>query len=77
MTFVFKLLSLLPLWLLHGLGWVLGWLAFMGSGVYRQRFLDNVQLAGVSAPSWRRAVGEAGKLVLEFGISAVFQFALL
>lgn len=65
MPLVFKLLSLLPLWLLHGLGWVLGWLAFLGSGVYRRRFLDNVRLAGIGAAGWRPAVGEAGKLVAE------------
>ena len=65
MILVFKLLSLLPLWLLHGLGWVLGWAAFLISGVYRRRFLDNVHLAGIGANAWRSAVGEAGKMVLE------------
>lgn len=65
MTFVFKLLSLLPLWLLHGLGWAMGWLAFLGSGVYRQRFLDNARLAGVRASGWCTAVGAAGQMVVE------------
>jgi Kdo2-lipid IVA lauroyltransferase/acyltransferase len=65
MTFVFKFLSLLPLWLLHSLGWVLGWAAFLASGVYRKRFLDNVRQAQVPAAGWRPAVGEAGKLVME------------
>jgi KDO2-lipid IV(A) lauroyltransferase len=65
MTFVFKFLSLLPLWLLHGLGWVLGWAAFLASTVYRKRFLDNVRQAQVPAAGWRPAVGEAGKLVME------------
>ena len=65
MTFVFKFLSLLPLWLLHSLGWVLGWGAFLASAVYRKRFLDNVRQAQVPAAGWRPAVGEAGKLVME------------
>ena len=60
-----KCCPLLPLWLLHGAGWVLGWLAFLGSGVYRQRFLDNARQAGIGAAGWRPAVGEAGKLVAE------------
>jgi KDO2-lipid IV(A) lauroyltransferase len=65
MIVLFKLLSFLPLWLLHGLGWVLGWLAFLGSGVYRKRFLSNVHQAGIPRSQWLGAVGEAGKLVAE------------
>ena len=45
MTTLFKLLSLCPLWLLHGVGWLLGWLTFLLSRVYRQRFLANVAQA--------------------------------
>jgi KDO2-lipid IV(A) lauroyltransferase len=62
---MFKLLSLLPLWLLHGLGWCVGWLAFLGSATYRRRFLQNVHQAGVPAAQWLPAVGAAGKLVTE------------
>jgi KDO2-lipid IV(A) lauroyltransferase len=65
MTTLFKLLSLLPLWLLHAVGWLLGWLVFGLSGVYRQRFLANARQAGVVARDWRVAVGESGKLVAE------------
>jgi len=65
MITLFKLTSMLPLWLLHGLGWVLGWLAFLGSGVYRQRFVANARQAGVPARQWLGAVGESGKLVAE------------
>jgi KDO2-lipid IV(A) lauroyltransferase len=65
MTRIFKLLSVLPLWLLHGLGWVLGWGAFLGSSVYRSRFLDNAALAKVNAQNMRGAVGEAGKMIAE------------
>jgi len=65
MTLVFKLLSALPLWLLHGMGWLLGWGTFLLSGTYRRRFLENAALAGVSPPAWRSAVGSAGKLLAE------------
>jgi len=62
---LFNLLSLAPLWLLHALGWVMGWLAFGASGVYRQRFLTNVRLADLGWRQWLGAVGESGKLVAE------------
>ncbi|MDD2810499.1 lysophospholipid acyltransferase family protein [Rhodoferax sp.] len=65
MTTLFKIMSYLPLWLLHAKGWVLGWLAFGLSGVYRRRFLANARLAGLPWRSIRAAVGESGKLVLE------------
>jgi Kdo2-lipid IVA lauroyltransferase/acyltransferase len=65
MRLVFKCLSFLPLWLLHALGWLLGWLAFLGSAAYRQRFLENVRQAGIARSDWRKAVGESGKLVAE------------
>jgi KDO2-lipid IV(A) lauroyltransferase len=62
---LFKLLSVLPLCLLHILGWVLGWLAFVSSGVYRQRFIGNARQSGVGARAWLGAVGESGKMVAE------------
>ncbi len=65
MRLVFKCLSFLPLWLLHALGWLLGWVAFLGSSTYRQRFLANVRRAGIAPVQWRKAVGESGKLVAE------------
>jgi KDO2-lipid IV(A) lauroyltransferase len=65
MTALFRLLSHLPLWALHGLGWALGWIAFLGSGDYRRRFLENVALAGVGRGAWLAAVGESGRLIAE------------
>jgi len=65
MLFLFRLLSTLPLWLLHGLGWLLGWLVFLSSATYRRRFLDNVRQAGYGRGQWRAAVGPAGQLVAE------------
>lgn len=65
MITLFKLLSHGPLWLLHALGAVLGWAVFLGSGVYRRRFLDHAAQAGVTWQQWWPAVGHAGKMVAE------------
>jgi KDO2-lipid IV(A) lauroyltransferase len=65
MTSLFRFLSILPLWLLHAVGWALGWVVFLSSGVYRRRFLANVRQAGYGWPQWRGAVGQAGCLVAE------------
>eukprot|EP01036_Dinobryon_divergens_P052261 gene52261-69906_t len=55
--------GLLPLPVLHGLGWVLGWASFLLSGRYRRRLLDHAAQAGYSKGLALRAAGEAGKLV--------------
>ena len=65
MIALFKALSVLPLWLAHGVGWWLGWLVFALSSTYRRRFLENARQAGVGWPDQTRAVGEAGKLAAE------------
>lgn len=65
MVTLFKLLSVGPLWLMHGLGVVVGWLAFLVSGVYRARFLANARQAGMGWRQWLGAVGQSGKLVAE------------
>lgn len=65
MISLFKTLSFLPLWMLHGLGWALGWLAFLGSPTYRRRFLANSRQAGLTHAGWVPAVGAAGRLVSE------------
>ncbi len=65
MVTLFKFMSFLPLWLLHVLGYGLGWAAFVGSGVYRQRFVAHVRLAGLSLKHVLAAIGESGKLVAE------------
>ena len=65
MISLFKILSALPLWLLHAVGWALGWLVFAVSGEYRMRFLANAHQAGVKSRQWRAAVGESGKMTAE------------
>jgi KDO2-lipid IV(A) lauroyltransferase len=65
MITLFKFLSLLPLWMAHTTGWVLGWLVFCASGVYRTRFLANARQAGIGWRQWLGAVGASGKLVAE------------
>ncbi len=54
-----------PLWLLHGLGAAIGWLAYGLSPTYRARFKGNVRQAGVTVAAARPAIAEAGRLLLE------------
>jgi KDO2-lipid IV(A) lauroyltransferase len=65
MQLLFKTLSYLPLILLHTAGWVMGWIAFLGSSTYRRRFLSNVEQAGLRWRDWMGAIGSAGCLVSE------------
>ncbi len=43
----------------------MGWIAFLGSGDYRRRFLENVAFARVGRGAWIAAVGESGRLIAE------------
>lgn len=63
--FLFRVASLLPLFPLHTLGWVLGWLSFALSGRYRRRLFAHAQQAGFSRGLALASVGESGKLVAE------------
>jgi len=65
MTALFRVLSWLPLWLLHGIGWALGWLVLALSATYRRRFVANFRQAGYGWAQCRGAVGQAGALVAE------------
>ena len=65
-----------PLWLLHALGAMLGWLAWWGSRRYRQRMRDNAALAGQGADTVRAAVPEAGRMIeLDGIVGAVVEIA--
>ncbi|MBV8664908.1 MAG: lysophospholipid acyltransferase family protein [Burkholderiaceae bacterium] len=61
---LFRLLSFLPLPLMHAAGVVLGWLVYLGSADYRKRMKENLALAGYSG-HLAAAVSEAGKGALE------------
>jgi Kdo2-lipid IVA lauroyltransferase/acyltransferase len=61
---LFRLLSILPLPLLHALGAAIGWLVYLLSPSYRRRLKENISRAGFSS-SLRAAVSESGKNVLE------------
>jgi KDO2-lipid IV(A) lauroyltransferase len=64
MTFLFRFLSRLPLPLLHNLGAIAGWLAWLLSPAYRRHLRENIALAGAGSAKFA-AVAEAGKSVLE------------
>lgn len=65
METLFRIASRWPLPVLHGLGWLGGWLVFLWSGAYRRRFLDNVTQAGIARDRWMAAVGQSGMMVAE------------
>ena len=65
MVFIFRLLSLLPLGLLHLLGGGLGRLVYWCSPTYRRHLRENLAQAGIN-PALRGAVAaETGKQMLE------------
>ena len=65
MPVVFRFFSAFPLWLLHVIGAVMGWMAFVASPTYRRRFLANAASAGYSFGEVRAAVAHAGRMVAE------------
>lgn len=66
MSFLVRFLSILPLSLLHNLGALLGWAAFVCSPTYRRHLNENLALAGSWAEKGRAvAIAEAGKTVVE------------
>ena len=65
MPSVFRLFSVLPLWLLHAIGALLGWVAFCASPSYRRRFIGNAARAGYRLRDVRAAVAHAGRMAAE------------
>ena len=65
MPLLFRFFSFFPLWLLHAIGWGLGWLAFGLSPTYRRRLIAHAGLAGYTLAQVRGAVGHAGCMVAE------------
>jgi KDO2-lipid IV(A) lauroyltransferase len=64
MVFLFRLLSRLPVPILHNLGAVLGWLIWLFSPTYRRHMRENLTLAGM-AHIRNAAIAEAGKGIAE------------
>ncbi len=64
LVILFRLLSILPLRLLHLLGAALGWLVYLASPSYRRRLRANLEGAGFGA-SLGSAVAESGKAIVE------------
>lgn len=65
MVFLFRILSVLPLWLVHGLGGLLGRLTYLVSPTYRRHLQENMAQAGIDASLHGRAAAESGKQMLE------------
>lgn len=61
---LFRLLSSLPLPVLHALGKALGWLVYLASPSYRKRLTAHIERAGFAAYR-RAAIAESGKNILE------------
>ena len=61
----FRFFSHWPLWALHALGWLGGWAAWLLSGSYRRRFLDNARQAGLGWRAVLGAVGHSGRMSAE------------
>lgn len=61
-----RMLAMLPLPVLHGLGRFLGRCIYMVPGRYRRRLRANARQAGYSDPAFaRRAAAETGAMILE------------
>lgn len=65
MVFVFRLISRLPLWLVHWLGGLLGWLVYLLSPTYRRNLQANIAQAGLSPSLHGPVAAESGKQMLE------------
>ena len=65
MVFTFRLLSLLPLWVIHALGAGLGRLVYVLSSTYRRNMRENLAQAGLPASLHWQVAAETGKQMLE------------
>ena len=71
MDLVFRTLSFLPLWLLHGIGVLVGHLVYWGSPTYRRNLRANLRQAlgdGATPALARQVAGESGKTMMEMPI---------
>lgn len=73
-NFIFKLIAHCPLWLLHGLGFVLGWLVYALDRRYRGLLRGQLRGSGVVAPAsyaatLRSAIAHSGKGLAELAVA--------
>ncbi|HWH83627.1 MAG TPA: lysophospholipid acyltransferase family protein [Burkholderiaceae bacterium] len=61
----FRWLGRRPLWFLHALGALLGWLTYAASPTYRRRFKANARRAGFDSAQVRPAIAAAGRMIAE------------
>ncbi|MGE5472316.1 MAG: lysophospholipid acyltransferase family protein [Bacteroidota bacterium] len=65
MVFLFRVLSRLPLWLVHALGAALGRLVYFLSSTYRRHLQENLAQAGIDPALRLTVAAETGKQMLE------------
>ncbi|MBS1197579.1 MAG: lipid biosynthesis acyltransferase [Proteobacteria bacterium] len=65
MVFFYRLLSCIPLCLVHVIGGLLGWLTYLASPTYRHNLKANMAQAGIDPALRSAAIAEAGKQALE------------
>jgi KDO2-lipid IV(A) lauroyltransferase len=65
MVFFFRILGILPLWLVHALGSLAGRLIYLASPTYRQHLQENMTQAGLDASLHWPSAAESGKQMLE------------
>ncbi|MGZ5201036.1 MAG: lysophospholipid acyltransferase family protein [Telluria sp.] len=64
LVLLFRIISVLPLPVLHAMGSALGWLVYLASPSYRRRLRTNIEQAGYGQHP-RAAIAEAGKSIIE------------
>ena len=65
MIFWFRFFASWPLWALHAIGQMAGWLAWLLSPTYRRRIASNVATAGLRFSQIVGAIGQAGSMSTE------------
>jgi len=70
MVFVFRILSRLPLWLVHALGGSLGRLIYLASPTYRRNLQNNMAQAGID-PALRAAAAARRRKPRESTVDAL------
>jgi KDO2-lipid IV(A) lauroyltransferase len=65
MLMLFRMLSRLPLRMLHAIGAAAGWLVYAASPSYRERYRAHVRIAGLPWRAARGGIAEAGRMIAE------------